>query len=53
MTGRFAFTMASRDFFDSNVLIYAIANSELEKQAWVRGLLTEQERPALGGFGNG
>ena len=32
MTGPTATTMASRDFFDSNVLIYAIDRSEPEKQ---------------------
>ncbi len=43
MTGPTVTTTGNRDFFDANVLVYAIANSELEKQAWVKGLLTEQE----------
>lgn len=41
MTGRFAFTMASRDFFDSNVLIYAYDPRDPAKQLQAEGLLAD------------
>ena len=41
MTGRFASTMASRDFFDSNVLIYAYDPRDPAKQLQAEGLLAD------------
>ena len=49
MTGR-ADTMANRDFFDTNILIYAADRSEPEKQSQARRLLNsavENETGAL------
>lgn len=34
-------SLATRDFFDTNVLVYAISDNEPEKQARARVLLTE------------